>query len=282
MNKTPTTTDLLQAILEELRSQRQPLGFGHPPKPRYIYANRQYQDCLWYFWNGAKNMHEPIQYHAVTGIIEKLEIEEREFRGKPDLKVNLYIRADRVYVIQSGYDTLFSKGLIYTLSKLPAEAFRQPITIAIEPGDTDQVLFCRIYNPATGQAVFAPYTDQVDWNKVTQRAIGKITSAHGEIPSAEDPVAPESQVSDPVPPQQAQVRQPAPTTSAPATAAIDVTETLNAINLELERIGWDRIRGGNYLQQTYRKKTRADLTPDELNEFLQHLKNQPTAQKRPA
>lgn len=172
------TEELLQAILEELRATRQPLGFGYPPKPRYIYANRQYNDCLWYFWNGAKNEHEPIEYTALTGTIEKLEIEEKEFRGKPDPKINLHIRADRLYVIQAGFETLFAKGLLYTLAKLPTEAFRQPITIAVEPGETDQVLFCRIYNPITGNSVYAPYPDEVDWPTVGQRAITKIQKAH--------------------------------------------------------------------------------------------------------
>lgn len=181
MNTDINTNQLLQAILEELRTKKQTLGFGHPPKPRYIYANRQYSDCLWYFWNGALNEHEPIEEHALTGIIEKLEIEQKEFRGKPDLKVNLHIRADRSYVIQAGYETLFSKGLLYTLSKLPITAFTQPITLAVEPGDTDQVLFCRIYNPATGQSVYAPYPDHTDWQQVTQRAIAKIDEAHGRV-----------------------------------------------------------------------------------------------------
>lgn len=177
------TSELLMAILDELRATRRapthiPLGFGHPPKPRYIYANRQYSDCLWYFWNGSKNTHEPITHQALTGIIEKLEIETKEFRGKPDPKVNLSMRADRPYIIQAGFDTLFAKGLLYTLAKLPAEAFRQPITIAVEPGETEQVLFCRIYNPHTGKSVYAPYPDEVDWATVTQRAIGKIQKAH--------------------------------------------------------------------------------------------------------
>jgi hypothetical protein len=175
------TEELLQAILEELRADRRApvtLGFGHPPKPRYIYANRQYPDCLWYFWNGGKNEHEPIAHHAVTGTIEKLEIETKEFRGKPDPKVNLTIRADRTYIIQAGFDTLFAKGLLFTLAKLPSDAFRQPITIAVEPGETEQVLFCRIYNPSTGNSVYAPYPDDVDWQAVTQRAIGKIQKAH--------------------------------------------------------------------------------------------------------
>jgi hypothetical protein len=177
------TNELLQAILDELRSSKQSLGFGHPPRPRYIYANRQYSDCLWYFWNGAKNEHEPIEHHALTGVIEKLEVEERVFRNRPDYKLNLYMRADRAYIVQSGFDTLFARGLVYTLSKLPTEVFRQPITIAVEPGDTEQVLFCRIYNPSSGQAVFAPYTEQVDWQTVTQRAIAKIAAAHGYVPT---------------------------------------------------------------------------------------------------
>lgn len=174
------TNQLLKAILDELRSTKQPLGFCHPPRPRYIYANRQYPNCLWYFWNGAKAEPEPIETHALTGIIDKLEIEEKEFRGKPDYKVNLHIRADRNYVIQAGFDTLFARGLMFMLSKLPVAAFNSPITIAVEAGDTDQVLFCRIYNPASGQAVFAPYPEQVDWNEVAQRAIAKIQEAKKE------------------------------------------------------------------------------------------------------
>ena len=177
----PSSTDsaaLLLEILNELKAQRQlqqqPLGFGHPPKARYIYANRQYPDCLWYFWNGGKSVHEPIEHHAITGFIEKLEVEEKEFRGKPDLKVNLHIRADRSYVIQSGQDTLFAKGLLYTLSKLPVEAFKKPITIAVEAGETEQVLFCKIYNPITGNAVYAPYPDDAHWETVTKRAIEKV------------------------------------------------------------------------------------------------------------
>lgn len=172
---------LLQAILEELRNSSQQLGFGHPPRPRYIYANRQYPDCLWYFWDSAKKEHEPIAFHALTGVVERLEVEEKEFRGKPDYKVNLHIRADRNYVIQSGLETLFAKGLVYALSKLPVAAFTQAITIAVEPGDTEQVLFCRIYNPVTRQAVYAPYTEPVNWQEVIARAIAKIDAARGRL-----------------------------------------------------------------------------------------------------
>lgn len=174
--------ELLSQILNQIKIQSQTqtsvLGFGDPPKTRYIYANRQYPDCLWYFWDGGKNSHEPIASHAITGVIDKIEIETKEYRGKPDPKLNVYVKADRPYVIQSGLDTLFAKGLIFTLSKLPIEAFRKPIMIAVEAGGDEKVLFSRVYNPATGSPVFAPYTDSVVWTDVIDKAIYKVSQAH--------------------------------------------------------------------------------------------------------
>ena len=93
----------------------------------------------------------------------------------------MHIKADRNYVIQSGYETLFAKGLVYTLSKLPVTSFNKPITIAVEPGDTEQVLFCRVYNPVTKQAVYAPYTEPVNWQQVIARVTSKINTAHGRV-----------------------------------------------------------------------------------------------------
>ena len=186
------TDTILQAILEELRATRNAppavtLGFFPPPKARFIYANRQH-NCLWYFWNSAKNEHEPIETTALTGWVEKMELEEKEFRGRTETKVNLTVRADRLYVIQAGFETHFARGLMHTLAKLPAEAFRQPIMIAVEPGETDQVLFCRIYNPSNGRSVFAPYAEDTDWRSVAQRAISKIELIHGGAATSQDPV----------------------------------------------------------------------------------------------
>jgi hypothetical protein len=165
---------LLTEILQELRKlTAPPLGFNHPPKPRYVYANRQYSDCLWYFWNGGKNEHEPIAHHALTGAIERIEIETKEFRGKPDIKVNLHIRGDRFYVLQSGFDTLFAKGLLWSLDQLPSLTAGAVLTIAVEPGDTEQVLFCRVYGP-DGQSIYAPYPDTTDWVAIAASVQSKL------------------------------------------------------------------------------------------------------------
>lgn len=181
MDNSSTTTKLLQAILDELRSQKQQLGFGHPPKSCYIYANRKYSKTLWYFWNSALNEPEPIEFHALTGTIESLEIESKEFRGKTEQKVNLHILAERKYIIQAGSETQFAKGLLYALLHLPPKALTQPLTIAVEAGDTELVLFCRVYDPATGQSIYAPYPENTNWEKIAKQVIAKIEQVHGQI-----------------------------------------------------------------------------------------------------
>ncbi len=298
---------LLQQILEELQRANRPsipLGFGYPPKPRYIYANRQYPDCNWYFWNGAENKHEPISQNALTGTIEKLEIETKAFRGKPDPKMNLHIRADLPYVIQAGLETLFAKGLLFTLSKLPAQALKQPITIAVEPGETDQVLFCRIYNPATGNSVYAPYPDDTDWAAVTAKAIAKVAGA--ETPSAEIPTpeldgqqrlipadnrgaadvinqaiskaTTEQELKHIIGMIYAQAQSLGPMASKLVENANQRMKELDPsaiVEREMIRVGWSREQGRSFLQEAFGKSRRAELTPAEMAAFIGHLQNLP-------
>ncbi|MGL4283517.1 MAG: hypothetical protein ACRCSI_07830, partial [Eubacterium aggregans] len=185
--------ELLVQILAELRKQNQPaLGFGFAPRPRRIYANRQYADCLWYFWNGSTNEHEPINFHALTGYITQVEVEEKEFRGKPDIKLNIHVKADRLYLIQAGIETLFSKGVIYALKEVTD--FSQVLSIAVEPGKTEQVLFGRVY--VGNQVIYAPYDEEdtrIPWRSLAESIQSQIeaggqsvkVSAPDEMPPAE-------------------------------------------------------------------------------------------------
>ena len=170
LQKTNARLEELAKIWSTANKPAIALGFQDPPRARYIYANRQYPDCLWYFWNGAKSTYEPIETHALTGFIEKIEVEDKKFRGKADPKLNLHIRADRSYVIQAGLETLFARGLIYALSKIPLEALKSAITIAVEPGDTEQVLFSKVYSPSTGTAFYASYAEErsIDWSSMAR------------------------------------------------------------------------------------------------------------------
>ena len=70
------------------------------------------------------------------------------------------------------------------------------------------------------------------------------------------------------------VYEPEPEELAPE--PIDLSDAIAQIGTEIERIGWTKKQGSTYLQQTYGKKTRAELTEDELLEFLHYLKALPS------
>ena len=62
------------------------------------------------------------------------------------------------------------------------------------------------------------------------------------------------------------------------TGVIELSE-FDLILVEMQRIGWGVEQGREYLQQTYNKRSRQQLTPDETTEFLIYLKSLPTANK---
>ncbi|MBD2080803.1 hypothetical protein [Leptolyngbya sp. FACHB-17] len=62
----------------------------------------------------------------------------------------------------------------------------------------------------------------------------------------------------------------------PTPEPIDLSDAIAQIGTEIERIGWTKKQGSTYLQDTYGKKTRAELDEDELIEFLHYLKALPS------
>ncbi|XGV97180.1 MAG: hypothetical protein ACAF41_31215 [Leptolyngbya sp. BL-A-14] len=57
----------------------------------------------------------------------------------------------------------------------------------------------------------------------------------------------------------------------------DLSSLISQIGVEIDRIGWSKRQGSTYLQKTYGKKTRSELTDDELEDFLNYLNTQPSA-----
>jgi len=57
----------------------------------------------------------------------------------------------------------------------------------------------------------------------------------------------------------------------------NLSDLISKIGLEMIRLGWSKRKGSNYLQQTYGKKTRGELTEAELKSFLAHLESQEAA-----
>jgi hypothetical protein len=57
---------------------------------------------------------------------------------------------------------------------------------------------------------------------------------------------------------------------------IDQSDDIAKIGVEMQRLGWTTEQGRDYLINTYGKRSRHLLTPDELKSFLKHLESQPT------
>ncbi|MBD2075091.1 hypothetical protein H6F86_14530 [Phormidium sp. FACHB-592] len=62
-----------------------------------------------------------------------------------------------------------------------------------------------------------------------------------------------------------------------SSASRDLSSLISQIGVEIDRIGWSKRQGSTYLQKTYGKKTRSELTDDELEDFLTYLNTQPSA-----
>ncbi len=81
--------------------------------------------------------------------------------------------------------------------------------------------------------------------------------------------------------------EPVPTpskSSAPTIAPepIDLSDAISKIDVEMDRLNWTKTQGRDYLVRTFDKKSRQQLTNDELLQFLSHLKSLPTPYRQPA
>jgi hypothetical protein len=68
-----------------------------------------------------------------------------------------------------------------------------------------------------------------------------------------------------------------------SSGSLDLSELIAQTNVEMKRIGWMAKQGQDYLQRTFGKRSRQQLDEEELAEFLEFLKSQPTqmANRRP-
>ncbi len=59
-------------------------------------------------------------------------------------------------------------------------------------------------------------------------------------------------------------------------APIDLSDIIAQTDVELQRLGWGTHQGREFLERTYGKRSRHDLSDEELLEFLLYLETQPS------
>lgn len=168
----------LQRIADALAAPKLSLGFGAAPKAtQYVFCNRKHGG-LWYTLND-QNQPLNIEASALTGYLHKIEFKTVERRGKEAKKLHCHIEADRTYILESAYDSNFSKGLLSAIAALSPQQLKQPITLVPQPStENSEVLFCNVYQGE--KQIFAPYDDQTDWRQCSIAAIEAVRLAHGQ------------------------------------------------------------------------------------------------------
>jgi hypothetical protein len=165
--------------------ETQALGFG--PKPggqQYVFCNRS-KGGLWYSLD-ADSKPVVIEHEAITGYILKLEFVEVERRKADTLKLRIHLRADKLYVLESGSTSNFAKGVLSAIAKMSPNDLMEPITFVPVPStESEEVLFCNLY--LGSHQVMGEYNSQTDWEAVNHRAIAVVNEANGHSQQQEEP-----------------------------------------------------------------------------------------------
>ncbi|MBD2491961.1 hypothetical protein [Aulosira sp. FACHB-615] len=145
------------------------LGLGNPPLPIYLYVKKvelNGQVYGWYNFDVALDKQTPIPQRALTGYISEIQLTDKEFKGKDNLKLDIFILADELYVVRSGIETNFTKSFLLAASIV--EDFSRPLTIVANPGE-ENVVFCGLYDALTKTKIRRDWDANADWAGLLQQ-----------------------------------------------------------------------------------------------------------------
>lgn len=167
-----TEIEALKAQVERLRAEvrvvRQ-LGFDGDRK--YIFIGDKYGG-LWYSLDAAKNPVK-IESSVLTGYIRKAEFKSVGEGVKATQKLLIHVDADRQYVIWTGHQTHFAKGILSAIAAMTPEQLARPVRI--NPQLKSPTIYCNLHQD--GRLIRAHYSDQTDWRAVSVTAYQNLHKA---------------------------------------------------------------------------------------------------------
>ncbi|BBD63338.1 hypothetical protein NIES2109_61880 (plasmid) [Nostoc sp. HK-01] len=164
------------------------LGLGNPPYPIYLYVNKleiEGQVYGWYNYNSTLDKKIPVIHKSLTGYICELKLTDKEFKGKDNLKLDIVVCADELYVIRSGIETNFSKSFLLAASLI--EDFSKPLQIVANPGD-DNVVFCSLHDATTKGRIRYQWNPSADWGSIIESIQSKLGSPKYDLDFSEEAV----------------------------------------------------------------------------------------------
>ncbi|MCC5667207.1 hypothetical protein LC653_25800 [Nostoc sp. CHAB 5784] len=178
------------------------LGLCNPPEPIYLFVNQGEVDgesFVWYKFNISQEKKIPVPQRALTGYLSELRLTTKEFKGKDNLKLDIVVSADELYVVRTGVETNFAKSFLLAASLI--QDFDKPLIIVANAGDENTV-FCNLYDAVTKTKIYREWSRDLDWATIIRDIQSFLGGASSTIPSTPKL----SVVSQPVHPQDLRVK----------------------------------------------------------------------------
>lgn len=188
--------------------------------------------------NGPNSRHQPFETESRFSLpTQAAPPVEAKQEEQPPLLT--YNPLETITPLATGEDFDFSDQVTETSEEVPQE-------------------FGEVYDSSDEYTVqeFPPPIPEPSSRSVTNKASSK--------PSADRPVPAKPAKSEPAI---------VPTPEEPE----DLSSLIALTDIEMDRIGWTKQEGRDYLKRTYRKSTRQKLEVDELMDFLNYLRALPSA-----
>jgi hypothetical protein len=170
------------------------LGLCNPPEPIYLYVKNGELSGEYYLWynydiNNEKTI--PVQQRALTGYLQNLRLTSKEFRGQNNLKLDIVIAADEIYVVRTGIETNFAKTFLLAVSQV--KDLSKPLIIAATPGE-ENVVFCRLYDAATKIRIRSEWNRDADWAGIISNVQSKLVATSEEVSFSQHQTQPHQSV----------------------------------------------------------------------------------------
>ncbi len=154
-------SDVGERMLAELRRIRealsgsQPLGFGKRQEPSYVFVKWD-GASVWYGRDKHEGVNRPIEERDLTGYLLNVWRFDRVDATTQEKvpRLNIQVRADKDYIVQTGFTTNFSKTFLAGLNELEPGALKEPVTLVVETNEGSRqsaqrsgyrpTLFCRV------------------------------------------------------------------------------------------------------------------------------------------
>ncbi|MBW4666510.1 MAG: hypothetical protein KME60_03440 [Cyanomargarita calcarea GSE-NOS-MK-12-04C] len=136
-------------------------GLCNPPEPIYLYvrAGEDSASSLWYKFNIDTQQTIPVAERGLCGKLQELRLTNKEYKGKTNVKLDIVIQSDELYIVRTGIETNFAKTFLLAIAQFDVS---KPLILAVAPGE-ETVVFARVYDATTKQRIKADWNKDANW-----------------------------------------------------------------------------------------------------------------------